>query len=105
MSRLGGRADAEQLTQWHTPPPQTIAALPALGAATSAQQVKIHPVASSSPEDYPHTMPWCRDEGGWPLGTMLGIPHSIFAATFPVFWVQDLTGINIDGLCWGVLGL
>lgn len=105
MSRLGGQADAEQLTQRHEPPPQSTAALPALAAATSAQQVKIHLVASCSPEDYPPTLPWCQDEGGWPLSTMLGIPTQYFCCHFPRLLDAGPDWLYIDGLCWGALGL
>lgn len=57
---------------------QSITTLQSLIAATYAQQVKIYPISSRSPEGYPPVVPWCQDESHWPLGTLLGNFHVVF---------------------------
>jgi len=73
---------------------QSITALQSLGAATPVQQVKIHLVASWSPEYSPPTLPCASMRVAGPQALCWEFPHSIFAAIFPILWMQDLTGFT-----------
>lgn len=99
--QLTGWEDRPEVSSWPSsmnPHPQSIIAVQSLGAAISAQQVKIHLAASWSTEGYPLALSWCQGEGSWPLGTLLGIPtwyfccyllHPLDARPGRLYWVDS----------------